>query len=218
MGGSQGQPEEPGRRPAAAPGNNAEAKAGADDDEAEQPEQPVASHSSATDQQPQQQQQQQQQGEEGAGGDDTEVTLDSLSTSGLAKTSTTPARDYALPVVSTFKDHFSLQVPTSRIRYRAGDGISDRRGGDSSSTSGGGACRIIQIDDAQIVLEETSREVSIRKIHDTSEGVRALRVLYAIVVRCVVEVPSSFFRFLCQRSIPSAQPLLSPTSSPHVGK
>jgi len=100
------------------------------------------------------------------------------------------SRRSRLPIVATFKDHFSLPVPTSRIRYRS-NRDSTTESGDATdagdiAVGGGGACRIIQIDDAQIVLEEdANNEVSIRKIHDTSEGVRALRVMYAIVVRCV---------------------------------
>jgi hypothetical protein len=73
--------------------------------------------------------------------------------------------------VVAFHDHFTLQIPSSVIRYR--DGHS--------------AARVLESNDAQFVLEETydeaedKRSVSIRRIHDTSEGVRALRLMYAIV-------------------------------------
>lgn len=75
------------------------------------------------------------------------------------------------PEITHFKDHFTLLIPTSTIRYR--DGHS--------------AARVIEAPDSQFVLEETynteeSRHtVSIRRIHDTSEGVRFLRLSYAIV-------------------------------------
>jgi hypothetical protein len=75
------------------------------------------------------------------------------------------------PIVSTFKDHFTLQLPSSVIRYR----------------NLHSAARILEAPDAQFVLEDLYdpdqkiRHVSIRRFHDTSEGVRALRLLYAIV-------------------------------------
>jgi hypothetical protein len=74
------------------------------------------------------------------------------------------------PVIFAFRDHFSLLVPSSRVRYR------EKRSGSRVTPSG----------DSQFVLEETydpksgHHEVSIRQIHDTSEGVRFLRILYAI--------------------------------------
>ena len=77
----------------------------------------------------------------------------------------------ATPIVSTFKDHFSLNVPTSRIRYRA---------------SGAAAC-VIENEDSQFIIEETRDEatgeqsVTLRRIHDTSEGVRLLRLTYVVV-------------------------------------
>jgi hypothetical protein len=75
------------------------------------------------------------------------------------------------PIVSTFKDHFTLPIPSSVVRYR----------------NLHSAARILEAGDAQFVLEDLydpdtkTRHVSIRRIHDTSEGVRALRLLYAIV-------------------------------------
>lgn len=74
-------------------------------------------------------------------------------------------------VVAGFVDHFSLAAPTSRIRYR------EVRSG----------ARVVETDDSQLVLEETydpktdEHEVTIRRIHNTSEGVRVLRAMYAIV-------------------------------------
>lgn len=76
-----------------------------------------------------------------------------------------------IPIVSTFKDHFTLPIPSSVIRYR----------------NLHSAARILEASDAQFVLEdlyderEKSRHVSVRRIHDTSEGVRFLRTLYALV-------------------------------------
>jgi hypothetical protein len=73
------------------------------------------------------------------------------------------------PVIFAFKDHFSLLVPSSRIRYR------EKQSGSRVTPAG----------DSQFVLEETydpkdGHQVSIRQLHDTSEGVRFLRILYAI--------------------------------------
>lgn len=73
------------------------------------------------------------------------------------------------PIINSFKDHFSLLVPSSKIRYREARS----------------AARVTVEDDSQFVLEETydskkGHEISIRKIHDTSEGVRFLRIMYAI--------------------------------------
>ena len=74
------------------------------------------------------------------------------------------------PTVSTFDDHFTLQIPSSVIRYR-----------DKKS-----AARVIETSEAQFVLEETVSEdnvhhISIRRIHNTSTGVQVLRVVYATV-------------------------------------
>jgi hypothetical protein len=75
------------------------------------------------------------------------------------------------PEISRFHDHFTLLIPSSTVRYR----------------DGRAAARILEANDAQFVLEETydkkkdKHSVSIRRIHDTSEGVRFLRVSYAIV-------------------------------------
>ena len=75
------------------------------------------------------------------------------------------------PEISRFHDHFTLLIPSSTIRYREGRA----------------AARVLEANDAQFVLEETynkkkdKHSVSIRRIHDTSEGVRFLRVSYAIV-------------------------------------
>jgi len=67
--------------------------------------------------------------------------------------------------VTTFQDHFTLQIPTSTVRYRHQQA----------------AARIIETSDAQYILEEHKDKVEIRRVHDTSEGVRFLRVLYALV-------------------------------------
>jgi hypothetical protein len=75
------------------------------------------------------------------------------------------------PSVAKFQDHFTLLIPSSTIRYR-----------DSRC-----AARVLETTDAQFVLEEAydektqKPEVSIRRIHDTSEGVRFLRLSYLIV-------------------------------------
>lgn len=75
------------------------------------------------------------------------------------------------PEISRFNDHFTLLIPSSTIRYREGRA----------------AARVLEANDAQFVLEETynkkkdKHSVSIRRIHDTSEGVRFLRLSYAIV-------------------------------------
>ena len=75
------------------------------------------------------------------------------------------------PEIAKFHDHFTLLIPSSTIRYREGRA----------------AARVLEADDAQFVLEETydqkkdQHSVSIRRIHDTSEGVRVLRTSYLIV-------------------------------------
>jgi len=75
------------------------------------------------------------------------------------------------PVVAAFKDHFTLQMPSSTVRYRGRQS----------------AARVVEGIDTQFVLEETINEktkkhqIEIRVIHHTSEGVRALRVSYALV-------------------------------------
>jgi hypothetical protein len=75
------------------------------------------------------------------------------------------------PEISKFVDHFTLLIPSSTIRYR----------------DGRAAARVLEANDAQFVLEETYHKkkdhhtVSIRRIHDTSEGVRFLRTSYLIV-------------------------------------
>lgn len=75
------------------------------------------------------------------------------------------------PEIAKFHDHFTLLIPSSTIRYREGRA----------------AARVLEADDAQFVLEETYDQkkdrhaVSIRRIHDTSEGVRVLRTSYLIV-------------------------------------
>lgn len=78
--------------------------------------------------------------------------------------------DEEVPSVATFKDHFTLSIPSSLVRYRGQKG----------------AARVIENSDAfQFVLEETSNgnksEVTIRRIQDTSGGVTFLRTLYSIV-------------------------------------
>jgi hypothetical protein len=75
------------------------------------------------------------------------------------------------PVIAGFIDHFSLPIPSSRIRFRANKS----------------AARVIEQQDSQFVLEENYdeetdvTEISIKSIKDTSEGVRFLRSMYAIV-------------------------------------
>ena len=75
------------------------------------------------------------------------------------------------PTVSTFKDHFTLPVPSSVVRYR----------------NANGAARVIEGSEFQFVLEESynkdseKMEVTIRRIQETHEGLRLLRVSYTIV-------------------------------------
>lgn len=90
-----------------------------------------------------------------------------------------PISDYGVEVLSStdgarvvaLKDHFTLPLRTSTVRYR------DKQG----------AARIIAAADSQYILEETvntetkKHEVEIRRIHDTSEGLRFLRILYTLV-------------------------------------
>jgi hypothetical protein len=79
--------------------------------------------------------------------------------------------DHEMPMIADFKDHFSLLMPSSRIRFR-------------SSRS---AARVIEQEDGQFVLEETydpeddEHVVSIKRIEDKSAGVAFLRTIYAIV-------------------------------------
>jgi hypothetical protein len=76
-----------------------------------------------------------------------------------------------VPEITRFHDHFTLLIPSSTVRYREGHS----------------AARIIESPDCQFVLEETynakkeKHSVSIRRIQDASEGVRFLRLSYAIV-------------------------------------
>lgn len=72
-------------------------------------------------------------------------------------------------VVTIPKDHFTLNHPTTIIRYRRSNN----------------AARIIEDSDKQYILEEADgrdgqHHVSIRQLHDTSEGVRFLRATYAL--------------------------------------
>lgn len=78
------------------------------------------------------------------------------------------------PTVKKFKDHFTLNIPSSTIRYR------DRNA----------AARVIEEMEAQFVIEETNQvdesgqkthQIEIRRILDASEGVRFLRIGYALV-------------------------------------
>lgn len=74
------------------------------------------------------------------------------------------------PNICAFKDHFTLPIESSTIHYRGARG----------------AARVIQSGEAQYVLEETIEEtgrhdVSIRRIHDSSEGAKFLRIAYTIV-------------------------------------
>lgn len=82
-----------------------------------------------------------------------------------------PRSDARAPIVVGFKDHFTLSHPSNIVRYRESHG----------------AARVIEGQDTQLVLEETydakedKHEVSIRNIPDSSEGVKVLRLSYAIV-------------------------------------
>jgi hypothetical protein len=75
------------------------------------------------------------------------------------------------PMIVGFKDHFTLALPSSVVRYR----------------ESGSAARVIEGQDSQFVLEETydakedKHAVSIRNIQDSSEGAKVLRLSYAIV-------------------------------------
>ncbi|GKZ00654.1 hypothetical protein MPSEU_001017600 [Mayamaea pseudoterrestris] len=84
---------------------------------------------------------------------------------------TESASDHEMPLIANFKDHFSLPMPSSRIRFR-------------STRS---AARVIEQEDGQFVLEENydsdedEHEVSIKRIEDKSAGVSFLRAIYAVV-------------------------------------
>jgi len=75
------------------------------------------------------------------------------------------------PTVSTFRDHFTLPVPSSVVRYRHSQG----------------AARVIEGSDFQFVLEEhvdpkdKRHEVTIRRIADGGSGLTFLRCLYTVV-------------------------------------
>lgn len=87
--------------------------------------------------------------------------------------------------VSHFRDHFSLPAPSNTVRFRH---------------SRGGA-RVIKGGTSQYILEEIVNPESInghhlltiRRIHDTSEGARVLRAVYALVT----VVWSGFFFVFC---------------------
>lgn len=76
-----------------------------------------------------------------------------------------------VPNVSTFKDHLSLPLPSSVVRYR----------------NSRGAARVIEGGDFQFVLEEhdnpedSTREISIRRIEAGGQGLKFLRSIYGIV-------------------------------------
>jgi len=76
-----------------------------------------------------------------------------------------------VPTVSKFRDHFTLPIPTSVVRYR----------------SRKGAARVIEgSDDYQFVLEENyddegKMDITIRRIQDSGSGLRFLRATYTIV-------------------------------------
>ena len=75
------------------------------------------------------------------------------------------------PTVASLKDHFTLSIPSSVVRYR----------------NSRGAARVIEGNEFQFVLEEsynkeTDRdEITIRRIQDSNEGLRLLRLTYTIV-------------------------------------
>jgi hypothetical protein len=74
-----------------------------------------------------------------------------------------------VPAVTIPKDHFTLSHPTTVIRYRR-------------TTD---AARIIEDADKQYILEEADdmdgkHQITIRQLHDTSEGVRFLRATYTL--------------------------------------
>ena len=79
--------------------------------------------------------------------------------------------DGELPFIASFKDHFSLPMPSSRIRFR----------------SHRSAARVIEQEDGQFILEESynpedgEHDVTIKRIEDRSAGATALRAIYAIV-------------------------------------
>ena len=81
------------------------------------------------------------------------------------------SHDEGEPAICGFKDHFTLQIPSSTVRYRGRNA----------------AAKIVEGNTAQFVLEETfdpetrEHKVDIRRIHNTTEGVRFLRIGYALV-------------------------------------
>ena len=87
-----------------------------------------------------------------------------------------------VPSVTLPKDHFTLSHPTTTIRYRRSNN----------------AARIIEDEDKQYILEEADNangehEITIRQLHDTSEGVRFLRMTYALATAFW----TGFFFVLC---------------------
>jgi hypothetical protein len=81
-----------------------------------------------------------------------------------------PPPPAVVPTVTLPKDHFTLAHPTTTIRYR-------------QTTQN--AARIIEDADQQYILEEADdkdgkHEITIRQLHDTSEGVRFLRATYTL--------------------------------------
>lgn len=75
------------------------------------------------------------------------------------------------PVVATFSDHFTLPLPSSVVRYREKHS----------------AALIVEGNTSQFILEETldsnskQRRIEIRRLVNTSEGVRVLRLMYGLV-------------------------------------
>jgi len=75
------------------------------------------------------------------------------------------------PIIATAKDHFSLLVPTSRVRYR----------------DGSSGARVLQAENSQVVLEDSydpktgKSDVSIRRVVDTTQGVWFLRAIYTLI-------------------------------------
>jgi len=64
-----------------------------------------------------------------------------------------------------YRDHYSLQYPSSTVRFR------------SSTTSH----RVYQGNDSQIILEERNGEITVKRTSDTSAGSMLLRSVYTVV-------------------------------------
>lgn len=71
----------------------------------------------------------------------------------------------ATPPHLPYRDHYSLQHPSSTVRFR------------SSTTSH----RVYQGNNSQFVLEEKNEEITVKRVRDTTPGTMFLRAVYTVV-------------------------------------